>query len=113
MRKAREFLDQAAELQQLHQDVVSDAAVSLFILTGIAAADMVCCIRTGYHPQGDNHTEAEQALRRCDPGSEKHLAKLLRLKTSSAYSPTTTTREAAKVAQRAAEALVARAAELT
>lgn len=114
MVKAREFLGSATELQELHgEDAALDSVVSLLVLAGIAAADVVCCARTGHHPQGQNHDEAVKALEKCDRGSEKHLARLLRLKTASGYGSTVTSRSDAVAALRAAETLVGRAEELS
>lgn len=113
MARAQKFLDGARDLLDLHGEGDHvDNRITLLVHAGIAASDVVCCARTGYHPQGADHAEAIGALKAADAGSEKHLARLLRLKTASGYGSTVTSAADAAAALRAAEALVARAAEL-
>lgn len=113
MAEALEFLDGARDLLDLHGESQQvDARVTLLVHSGVAASDVVCCARTGFHPQGPNHAEAIAALKAADPGSEKYLARLLRMKTASGYGSTVTSVADASTALRAAEALVARAAAL-
>jgi hypothetical protein len=37
---------------------IADAYVTLCIHAGIAAADVICCIRIGEHATGEDHAEA-------------------------------------------------------
>lgn len=52
--KANEFLDAAL----LVDEEMTDAAVNLYVLAGIAAADVICCAKLGKHAVGENHAEA-------------------------------------------------------
>lgn len=40
------------------QSQMADAGVSLLILCGIAASDVICCARTGRFAQGESHDAA-------------------------------------------------------
>ncbi len=67
------------------------AAVSNAVLSGIAAADVICCVRLGRHASGDNHREAVLLLRDAgDVGREAAdaLAALLGLKRKAHYGVT-------------------------
>lgn len=102
LKKATEFLDTAL----LNENQAPDAAANLFVLAGIAAADVICCARLGQYAAGENHNEAAALLKRADPTVEKHLRTLLGMKTKAAYTHQTPTRDERKKARRAAEALV-------
>lgn len=59
MAKAREFLDGARDLLELHGGAAQvSTRVTLLVHAGIAASDVVSCARTGFHPRGDSHAEA-------------------------------------------------------
>ena len=58
----------------------SDAAVSLLVNAGIAAADVICGVRLGIYAAGENHNEAVALLAKADAGAEKHLRTLLNVK---------------------------------
>ncbi|HWL43649.1 MAG TPA: hypothetical protein VNQ73_11945 [Ilumatobacter sp.] len=112
--KAKAFLEAAKLVDELNDgdpDLV-DAAVTLYIHAGIAAADMICCARLGEHALGENHIEAVQLLDKADKDSAKYLRTLLGSKTKSGYSAETSSTAEHKQAQRAAAALVARAGDI-
>lgn len=102
LKKATEFLDTALRVE----DEAPDAAANLFILGGIAAADVICCARLGQYAAGENHNEAAAWLKKADPRVEKHLRTLLGVKTKVAYTHETPTADERKKARRAAEALL-------
>lgn len=104
LRKAVGFLDAAYQLDEF--DEHTDAFVTLCVHAGIAAADVICCVRLGEHAQGENHNEAVELLQRADKGSARHLSTLLGAKSKAAYSYSSTSDDDRKRAGRAAEALV-------
>ena len=71
--KAVEFFDAAEHLE----DDMPNAAGDLFVDAGIAASDVICCVRLGVHSSVGTHSEAVSLLGRADKGSEKHLSTLL------------------------------------
>jgi hypothetical protein len=79
--KANEFFDAAEHLE----DDMPSAAGDLYINAGIAAADVICCVRLGMHSNTGNHNEARSLLKKADSGSERYLATLLGLKNTVAY----------------------------
>jgi hypothetical protein len=111
LRKAEEFLDSAADLRALHDDEaeVGDSVVSLCILAGIAASDVICCKALGHFVQGDDHLQAVGELSKIKPDGKqlgKELRALLRIKTSSGYGAPPASAEDRKRAWRRAESLV-------
>jgi hypothetical protein len=100
--KANEFLDAAL----LVEDEMANAAVNLYVLAGIAAADAICCTRLGKHAIGENHAEAILLLKQADREVEQHLRNLLNLKSKAAYAETSATVAERKRVRRSAEALV-------
>lgn len=107
--KAIEFFD-AAEL--LGKEM-ANAAGDLYVDTGIAAADVICCVRLGVHSNTGNHTEAVALLKQADSGSERHLNTLLNLKNKAAYTHQDLTSAELKKMNRAAEQLVETAKRVT
>lgn len=108
LRKAEQFLTAAGlvrDLAEEHEDV-ADAFATLCIHAGIAASDVICCVRLGDHAQGENHSETIALLKLADHAAARHLSVLLALKTKSGYSHTPVNAEEFKRAGRAAEALV-------
>src|SRR5665213_1904084 len=91
LKKANEFHDAAV----LIADDMPDAAINLYVLAGIAAADAICCARLGKHALRENHNEAVSLLGQADRGLEKHLRALLNVKSKVAY-----THESAPVDER-------------
>jgi hypothetical protein len=75
LRKATEFYDAAVLVED-----TPDAAVDLFILTGIAAAHVICCSQVGVHALGENHNEALGLLEKAERSVAKYLRTLLSLK---------------------------------
>lgn len=84
----------------------SDSYVQLCILAGIAAADVICCAKLGYHSEGQDHTSAVTLLSSIDSRNGKNLRTLLGMKTRSGYSHKTSAVDDRKRAGRAATALV-------
>lgn len=101
LKKAVEFLDGAILIEDM-----PDAAVSLLVNAGIAAADVICGARLGVYAAGENHNDAIALLAKADPGAEKHLRALLNVKTKVSYTHQPTTADERKRTRRAAEALV-------
>lgn len=105
--KAVEFLD-SAEL--LADDPSSrNAAASLFVEAGIAAADVICCRRLGEHAQGQDHNDAVLLLARADPDLATCLRTLLTNKSKISYSSQMLPSSEFKKVQRAATQLTAAA----
>jgi hypothetical protein len=102
MSKANEFFDAA---DHLGQDM-PNAAGDLYVDAGIAASDVLCCVRLGVHSNTGNHSEAVALLKRADNGSERHLNTLLNLKNKAAYTHQDLTPAELKKMNRAAEHLV-------
>lgn len=101
LKKATEFLNAAA----LVEDTASDAAMNLYVLAGIAAADVICCARLGKYAAGENHNDAVALLNQADSTLGKHLQVLLNIKSKVAYTHQSASPDERKKARRAAEAL--------
>lgn len=98
--KAEEFLDNA---ELLADDAGRrNAAASLFVEAGIAAADVLCCRRLGEHAQGQDHNDAVSLLGRVDTDLAKHLRTLLTNKSQISYSAQVLAASEFKKVQRAA-----------
>ena len=112
MKKANEFLRVAEDAGDLADDSESrDAVISLYVLAGIAAADVICCKTLGEYSMGsESHTEAINVLEkvRQPDGRElsKSLKRLLDVKTKAAYAHRSVNASEFTRAQRAAEKLV-------
>lgn len=102
MNKAAEFLDLADLAEETHPT----AAADLYIDAGIAAADVICCVRLGRHSNTGNHHEARSLLKAADPGTERHLATLLGFKNKAAYTHEAISAVECKKMSRAADHLV-------
>ncbi len=102
MSKANEFFDAAEHLGT----EMPNAAGDLYVDAGIAASDVICCVRLGVHSDTGNHSEAVALLKRADSGSERHLNTLLNLKNKAAYTHQDLTAAELKKMNRAAEYLV-------
>ena len=100
--KAEEFWTAACETDTLH----SDAVIQLCILAGIAAADVICCVRLGEHADGQAHTAATGLLAKVDPKLARSLETLLSQKTDSAYRDKPSSSAKRRAAKRAAEDLM-------
>lgn len=103
--RAIEFLD-AAELLESESP---NAAGDLFVDAGVAASDVVCCVRLGEHATGANHSDAVALLEKADKGSAKHLRTLLSMKSKAAYTHESLSASECKKMNRAASQLVATA----
>lgn len=106
--KAEQFLAAAEVVRALSDEhaEVSDAFVTLCVHGGIAACDVICCVRPVATPRARTTTTPSRWSRPPDPQAAKHLAALLGLKTKSGYSHTPVTTTEFTRAERAAEALL-------
>jgi hypothetical protein len=109
--KAEQFLEVAENTRDFAEDEaeVGDALVSLYVLAGIAASDVLCCKSLGHYVQGDDHQQAVAELSKVTPGGKalgKDLRALLALKSRAGYGATSVRAEERKRAQRRAEKLV-------
>lgn len=102
MSKANEFFAAAERLGEERPNAAGD----LYVDAGIAASDVICCIRLGVHSNTGSHSEAVAMLKRADGGSERHLNVLLNLKNKAAYTHQHLTAVELKKMNRAAEHLV-------
>ncbi|GAB91817.1 hypothetical protein [Gordonia rhizosphera] len=102
MSKANEFFDAADHLGE----GMPNAAGDLYVDAGIAASDVICCVRLGVHSNTGSHSEAVALLKRADSGSERHLNTLLNLKNKAACTHQDLTSAELKRMIRAAEHLV-------
>lgn len=102
MSKANEFFDAADHLGE----GMPNAAGDLYVDAGIAASDVLCCVRLGVHSNTGNRSEALVLLKRADSGSERHLNTLLKLKNRAAYTYQDLTSAELKKMNCAAERLV-------
>jgi hypothetical protein len=100
--KAVDFFDAAEHLE----DDMPNAAGELFIDAGIAASDVICCVRLGVHSSSGIHGEAVTLLASADKGSERYLSTLLGLKNKVAYTHQTLSTAECKKMNRAASRLV-------
>jgi hypothetical protein len=112
--KAQQFWSAAQTIETFADDeaTISDAYTTLAIHAGIAAADVICCIRLGQHARGDDHDEAIALLAQADRDRAKDLATLLRMKTRAGYSHEPTSRTDRQRARRAASRLIETAGDL-
>jgi hypothetical protein len=110
--KARQFFEAATAIRDLADDeaTVGDAFVTLCVHAGIAAADVICCRRLGYHVQGESHAEAIDELAKVSKERAKDLRVLLGMKTRAGYGDAPVSTEQRKRAIRAADRLVRAAA---
>lgn len=108
--RAEQFLE-AAELVDVLEDPDQDLAaayVTLCVHAGIAASDVICCLRLGYHASSQDHTEAVRVLETAEPSASGSLDILLRLKTPAGYSHKSISGADRRRARRAATSLVER-----
>lgn len=101
LKKATEFHDTAVLVED-----APDAAVNLFVLAGIAAADVICCSRIGMYSTGESHNEAVALLEKAEPEAANYLRLLLGLKSKVAYTHQSVTADDHKKASRAASNLL-------
>lgn len=102
MTKAEEFFEAAVVLD----DDAPNASVDLYVDSGIASADAICCRRLGKHASSDNHTEAVKLLATAEPDVAKYLQTLLGVKSKVAYTHQPVSADERKKATRAAQNLI-------
>lgn len=100
--KAEQFLTAAEALDP----ELREAYVSLCVLAGFAAADVICCSRLGKRARGDDHGQAVELLASADRTLGRHLDTLLSLKSKAAYSAQLVSSTSGTKAGRAASALL-------
>lgn len=89
--RARAFLEAADLVADVNegddstQGELAAALVTLWVHAGIAAADVICCVRLGRHHSGEDHQAAVKLLRAADKGQETALDRLLAMKTPAGY----------------------------
>lgn len=86
---ARKYLEAAELLESEAKDGIEESAsvaATLAILSGIASADVACCMKLKLRPR-DDHNKAAEFLRQIVGGEKaaKDLAQLISLKDSSSY----------------------------
>lgn len=107
LRKALAFADVADITSEfLSDDGVADVFVSLAVLSGIAAADVLCMSRLGEYARGQSHDDAVRLLARADPKLANHLRTLLSLKSKAEYAPLAVSGDDVTRAGRAMSALL-------
>lgn len=113
--KAEQFAEAARTVLDLadETDAVADAFVTLAVHAGIAAGDVICCVRLGAYHYGERHQDAIALLKRADSDSAKSLGILLGMKTLAGYSDMPISREKRLRAERAMDALLATARRLS
>jgi hypothetical protein len=109
--KAEQFLGAAATVRDFADDEaeVGDAFVTLCVLAGVAASDVICCKSLGHLVQGDDHLQAVSELSKVAPGGKRlgnDLRALLQMKTRAGYAAPPVNSEQRKRAWRRAEDLV-------
>lgn len=105
---ARQFMNAAHTIETLADEAVdvADAYVTLCVHAGIAAADVICCVRLGTHSGGEDHGSAIGLLEQASRDNAKHLRALLGMKTKAEYTAIPVSGSERTRAGRAASALV-------
>ena len=101
-------------LNETQRDEYLNVAAGLAVLAGRAASDSICGARLGLIHRGQHHRLAADLLRRSVPDGQKLAAQLLRLldvKDSAHYGIPVVAPRSARESLKAAQRLVARAAE--
>jgi Domain of unknown function (DUF4129) len=106
MREAENNLEDAHALAALAADAPNNSYISLLVLAGIAASDVICCARLDKHSSGESHQEALALLKQAAPELAPALRILLGMKTRIAYGHKPASAGDRKSALRAAAALV-------
>lgn len=108
--KAKQFLQVADDMRALAgDDGVADAAVTMYIHAGIAAADAICVAALGKHARGQDHQQAICLLATVDKKAASSLSALLGMKTRAGYGHDPVSADHLRRAERAARLLVDRA----
>jgi len=111
LRKAEQFLRNAEKIRELadNESEDGDAFVSLCVLAGIAASDVLCCKALGHFVQGDEHRQAVDELKKVMPDGKRlgaDLNVLLQMKARAEYAAPPVSADDRKRAWRKAESLV-------
>lgn len=106
LREAENHLADAHALAALAADAPNNSYVSLLVLGGVAASDVVCCARLAKHSSGESHKEALALLKQAGPELIPALKTLLDMKIRIAYGHKPASAVDRKRALRAAAALV-------
>ena len=112
--KARQFAE-AAETVTVVQDSPDqyvDVLITLDVHAGIAAADVICCVRLGRHARGENHDDAIRLLEQLDKKAAGSLGVLLRMKTRAGYGSDVSSKPDLLRARRPADSLLRHASDL-
>jgi hypothetical protein len=107
LHKAEQFFEVAQLIR--NDGEYADTFVSLCVLAGIAAADVLCCHALGKHAQGQSHPEAVQLLDQVKPDGKTlghSLQVLVNFKSQAEYSSEPMSGDKRKRAQHAAEKLL-------
>lgn len=105
--KAKQFLQVADDARELADELtVTDAAVTLYVHAGIAAADAICAKALGKYSRGENHQQAIQLLSTVNKDASNQLKTLLTMKTRAGYGYSPAGSQELLRAERAARALV-------
>jgi hypothetical protein len=111
LEQAEGFWQSAEDLSELDH-LQRNSIVSLYVLAGIAASDVICCARLGERSTSDNHTDAAALLGRAAPDMVASLQRLLSGKSAAAYGASPSSGQRVTEARNAARRLVDAAREL-
>ncbi len=108
---AQQFLEGARIIHDFAADEqdIADAYVTLCVHSGVAAADVICCIALGANVRGEDHDEALAHLSKVRPdGTElaNSLRVLLGMKTRARHGQEHISTAGCKRAERAAQRLL-------
>lgn len=81
--RAQGFWDAAENEHQLGAD--PNAIAALYVLSGIAASDALCCKKLGEYSRSENHADAIEMITRVDRSLAAPLRRLLADKSLDAY----------------------------
>lgn len=105
--KAEQFLKAASIVKDnIDDNDLADSLVTLCVHAGIAASDVICCIKLGQHPSGPDHRNAILMLRSIDIELGDELRNLLDMKGHSGYSEHASSVESCASAFNSAEILI-------
>lgn len=107
--KAKQFLQVADDAREISEGDAADAAVTLYVHAGIAAADSICAAALGKHSQGHDHQDAVALLASVDKSASSLLSVLLGMKTRAGYGHDPMSEAQLARAERAARSLVEKA----
>jgi hypothetical protein len=110
-RKADQFFEAAETIREFAgaEAEIGDAYVTLCVHSGIAAADVICCVALGKHARGQDHLEAVGLLGTVKPDGKRlgqALSALIGMKHRAGYSAEPASADQRKRARRNAERLL-------